>query len=180
MKCRILLILSLIICYSCRDDLSINNPESTDERLRYVISLEESITKGYPIASAQDTAFKSFGLFAYHTSSDFNTSDNITDFFSLNKPVEKNAEEWILDSTYYWPQTGYLTFFAYAPYNSPEIELTYSSGATPVLKYSVPQNVTEQPDLMISIPQKNKYRDTIPIVFKHALRSEERRVGKEC
>ena len=73
----------------------------------------------------------------------------------------------------YWPFSGKLSFFAYAPYISRtflQAAPDYVSGY-PRLSYSPTANVTEQPDFCIADPVLDRHTtaEPIPLVFHHAM-----------
>lgn len=138
---------------------------------------EQEHTKGTPINSASDELFTEFGLFAYHTTDYFDYEEIPTEFYFNgdfdNKTVIKtDNNQWTLDATYYWPQNGYISFFAYAPYTSGSsngIKLVYEDNDIPSITYTVPNNFATQPDLMVAVPQLNIFKETVDIKFAHAL-----------
>ena len=73
----------------------------------------------------------------------------------------------------YWPFSGKLSFFAYAPYISStflQFASDYVSGY-PRMNYSPTTNVTDQPDFCIADPVLDRHMTTepIPLVFHHSL-----------
>lgn len=135
-------------------------------------SLPSHLTKGTPINSATDAEFKNIGILGYHTPSMFASTTSPTSSFLPNVEVDKSGDnQWNFDKTYLWPQTGKVSFFAYAPYASSTNGITIESiqGATPSLSYTVPTSVANQPDLMVATPQMDLFKTTVPLQFTHAL-----------
>lgn len=106
-----------------------------------------------------------FGVFGYYTTSDWTTS--ATPNFMYNQKV--SGANWGYEPLKYWPATGKISFFAYAPYDE-HAELTANTVAdTPTLTYTVPDAVGEQIDLLVAGAQKNQTGNTVNFTFKHAL-----------
>lgn len=163
----------LLLLGSCTDvyenDDSIYNPDIIQWR---VSVLENDNTRGIPISSAQDADFNSVGLMAYQTEEHFENTTAPTSAFFPNKEARKNsADNWGLDKIYYWPQSGYISFFAYAPYANANngITITPNQTGAPVLNYTVPPLVENQPDLMIATPKMNLFKEVADLEFSHAL-----------
>ena len=73
----------------------------------------------------------------------------------------------------YWPLSGKLSFFAYAPYTSSQniwVDPDYTVGF-PRMSYKPTQDVTNQPDFCIAQPvlDQHKTTDAIPLHFMHSL-----------
>ncbi len=68
---------------------------------------------GTPVGRS-DTAFPydKFGVYAYHTEGDSETQ------FMVNQYVYKEGDVWKYSPTQYWPFSGTLSFYAYAPYST--------------------------------------------------------------
>ncbi len=106
-----------------------------------------------------------FGVFGYYTTGDWTTS--ATPNFMYNQKV--SGEDWGYEPLKYWPATGKISFFAYAPYDE-DAELSANTEAgTPTLTYTVPDAVGEQIDLLVAGAQKDKTGNTVEFSFKHAL-----------
>lgn len=171
--CKLLVCLILFIQYSCRDEFMKDSPSSGSDRISCKVNIPTSfMTRGTPINSASDTLFTDIGILGYHTTGSFNETPDAESSFFPNLMVSKtNSGQWKFSQTYFWPQTGYLSFFAYAPYASATngINLSNNQNNNPTLSYTVPHQVAEQPDLMIAAPQKDKFKEEIQLNFSHAL-----------
>ncbi|MEG0949178.1 MAG: fimbrillin family protein [Bacteroidales bacterium] len=171
--------LKLLIClilsaqYACRDEFMKDSSSTGSDRINCKVSIPTTfVTRGTPINSANDTLFTDIGILGYHTASLFNDATDAESSFFPNVIVNKtNNGQWKFSQTYFWPQTGYLSFFAYAPYASVSngISLSSEQGNNPTLSYTVPHQVANQPDLMVATPQKNKFKEEIQLNFSHAL-----------
>ena len=158
---------------SCADDLNDNQNENAKNQIHCTVNVADRfMTKGTPVNSATDETFKTLGILGYHTLDKFAADETATSDFLPNLQIKKSGTNtWLFDKLHYWPQKGYVSFFAYAPYATSQngITIQNSQGHTPVLTYSVPHSAADQPDLMIAVPQIDKSRQEIPLDFTHAL-----------
>lgn len=171
-----ILVVSLLLTsfLACNDITDSNTLDSN--AIQYTVSVDTSLspdlTKGTPINSVTDVTFKNIGVLGYHTSNEFASTTAPSSDFLPNVALNKTGtNQWNFSKTYLWPQTGKISFFAYAPYASKENGITISSvqGATPSLSYMLPANVANQPDLMIAAPQMDLFKTVVPLQFSHAL-----------
>lgn len=164
-------ILSFLI--SCKDDFMREESTSSSDIVSCKVNVPTSfMTRGTPINSEKDTLFKNIGVLGYHTTGKFEeTTDPESSFFPNVMISKASGDQWKFSQTYYWPQTGCLSFFAYAPYATETngISTTNVQGNNPVLTYTLPHAVADQPDLMIATPQKDKFKEEIQLSFSHAL-----------
>lgn len=162
-----------LLLISCNDEyFKLEN--ISEEQLKWNVEVisNDINTKGIPITSASDTAFKNLGIIAYHSTELFDpTTMNPADFnlFIPDIEVSKKDNQWIIDGNYFWTQNGMLSFYAYAPYNALGVTVENISSGSPQINYNVPLNVVEQSDLMIAVNQFNLNQQTVPIQLKHAL-----------
>ncbi len=128
---------------------------------------------------AQNGTIENFGVYAYYVADQFNAT-TATPNFMLNTQVEKSSGDWKYSPLMYWPNSGTLSFYAYAPFalpNDPYITLssTHTTAGAPQLTYKVPEVITEQRDLLIADPLLDKTRTDVNankklvLPFKHAL-----------
>ena len=134
---------------------------------------------------------KGFGVYAYYTGgtnweSAMNTA---TPTFFTNQQVKWSTSiapaGWDYETKKYWPgeSNNYkISFFAYAPYeeetdNTGDLITTLSSSSTtgdPSIKYTVPETVSNQIDLLVADPVTDTYyKDdnggTVSFTFNHVL-----------
>lgn len=57
-----------------------------------------------------------FGVFASYTGDNVYENVTVTPDFMYNQKVTADGSNWVYNPLKYWPNTGYTTFFAYAPY----------------------------------------------------------------
>lgn len=105
-----------------------------------------------------------FGVLGYYTEDDW--AETATPNFMHNQKV--SGEDWGYEPLKYWPATGKISFFAYAPHGTGTLSDNTTAG-TPTLIYTVPDAVGEQIDLLVAGAQKNQTGNTVNFTFKHAL-----------
>lgn len=166
-------VFSIFLFLSCTDEYQSDEEQYDPDVINCSVHvIEKENTRGIPIISADDANFKSIGLMGYYTEQLYADTQNPTSSFFPNKQITKNSsDKWTLDKTYYWPQTGYISFFAYAPYANATngITITNTQTGAPKLSYTVPQEVAQQPDLMISTPKMDLFKEVVDLGFSHAL-----------
>lgn len=133
------------------------------------------LTRGTPIENAD--GILSMGVFCGLTDGSFTTTsrpNNYMDNVSVGRA--NNSAPFTYSPLKYWPtdEGKRLSFFAYAPHSSTLSEGTLSfttAAGTPTLAYTVPPDVTRQPDLMVAVPQTDRTKAAGEIGFemKHAL-----------
>lgn len=169
-----ILALSAMICfYSCSDDEFRESVSADSGSIEFKVSLpEEFKTKGTPIDSENNPLFNTIGIMGYQTKASFNSTANpVSDFMPNVEITKSSSNKWQFAKRYYWPQSGYVSFFAYSPYANPSngIEITAPQSGIPVLQYTVPHQVADQPDLMIASQQLDFFKTEVPLAFTHSL-----------
>ena len=173
----------IMIFFSC-DELvqmeEIYDGQGAIDFSTYIYSEEEfvtsrtdnSLTRG---SVTDNNSLNNFGVYAYYTSSQFD-SRTATPNYMCNQKVEKNNNNWVYSPVMYWPSSGNLSFFAYSPYGNSSINLNsaHNTVGYPQIKYTVPDNVQQQTDLLVSTPVYNRTKENnggspIHLSFKHAL-----------
>jgi len=132
----------------------------------------EGQTKGSLISN---TTLDRFGVFAFsHPTGGFDPALSKPDFF-YNLSVEKSGAKWLYNPITYWPPTGSISFFAYAPHSSTTGgAITHSSQSDvgfPIITYTLPDAIPNQIDLLTSIPVYEARNQATPVEFElyHAL-----------
>lgn len=137
---------------------------------------------------AGEVAFtgESFGVYAYYDSGASNTASEQGQTFMANEKVVPAAPGWQVEGkTYYWPKSGNIDFFAYAPYASSGAWVAYknsdhtlagnftsATGAEDYLYSSMAMNYTKNdPQYKVSDTDQDnvKVSDGVPVLFHHAL-----------
>ena len=135
--------------------------------------VREKTTRGTEINTSN--FYNSFGLFGYFYDSDKSWT---TDGSSLNPETSMNdlhitqsASSWT--TSVYWPgSTKKSTFFAYAPHNCEGVSWASQITGAPNMTYTVPQNVSDQKDLLVAKSTEDISCDgktSVALTFKHAL-----------
>lgn len=156
---------------SCNDDVLTEKNSDSKDLIQCEVQAPSFVSKGTPVDSEKDPLFNTFGLLGYETNDLYESSVDPKSLFMSNVKLEKNQETWNFGHKYYWPQSGYFSFFAYSPFASSVngIQIESIQGKTPYLTYKLSHNVADQPDLMISNAEKNLYKQNIQLKFAHAL-----------
>lgn len=139
----------------------------------------DAVTRGAPVASVDDFPSE-FGLSAICYVGEWEGNENKwTTNFAHNLKVSKSGGEWIPESKLSWMGSGDIKFFAYSPYfpdasgteEKPVVSHSSSDDkGVPVLTYTVPEDVTEQPDLMTAVTDcKGSQGGAVELSFKHVL-----------
>lgn len=140
------------------------------------ILTKQPITRGTPITNEDEMT--DMGVFCSYTgTNDWTVTDAPDKMF--NHKMIYNAGKWDYDGIQEkWNATTVddrFTFFAYAPFassaNGIQVNGTSATKEIPTLTYTVPTDVTKQPDLMVAIPRKNTPPLSSPVTLqmRHAL-----------
>ena len=122
----------------------------------------------------------------------FDTSNNFNVIADVNHggnwSTEVNNENvsystankiWQTSATHYWPESGStVIFYAYYP-TSISSSIAHTAGSAPVFSYTVPDNATDQIDILASAKTSvtgNSYNQ-IPVDFKHIFAAVNFQVG---
>lgn len=136
-------------------------------------------------ANLDNSNLSSFGVFAFYTGQNSweSVSATILPNYLYNQEVkrQKQGDEWsawTYSPVMYWPKAEEkLSFFAYAPFATPEngIKISSKTHTGPfTLTYRVPVEVKNQQDILYTLPLLDQSKDSylnknIPLNFKHAL-----------
>lgn len=127
-----------------------------------------SESRGVPVASLSD--YGSFGVFAHLYSGAWEQASPTLSSPYMNdiKVTEGSDGIWNPQGLYYWPAKGHnIRFFAYAPHGTAAY-----SGETGNITYTVPAEVTDQPDLLAACSGEYAGGDAhsaVPLAFRHIL-----------
>ncbi|MEG1615334.1 MAG: fimbrillin family protein [Bacteroidales bacterium] len=135
------------------------------------ISLNSPVTRG-PLLS-NDLIYE-MGVFASRSVGEFNPDEDILNYMYNQKVVRENAQsEWYYTPLKYWPLSGQVSFFAYAPYvDDGNTMLTFSpksQAGKPTFNYDMSPSIADQIDLLVAEPVMNKTEGQINFKFKHYL-----------
>ena len=128
--------------------------------------------------ATDNTTIDNFGVYAYYTEGDYNESTSVPNFMFNTKVSRTSSTSWTYNPVMYWPVVGGVSFFAYSPHDDPNITLgsTPTTKGAPLITYTVPNEVVNHRDLLISKPLYNQTKTSLnnvnkklTIPFKHAL-----------
>ncbi len=135
------------------------------------------VTRGTPVSDASELA--DIGTFGYHTGHNNWTEADLPDRM-FNRRLYRDGAVWKYNGTpARWDGSSasdLFTFYAYAPYASAEngivVNGNASSPGVPTLTYTVPADVTEQPDIMVAVPRVDIVKPAggyVSLTMEHAL-----------
>ena len=132
-------------------------------------------SRATPISGNTFDTSKSFNVIA-----DVNHGGNWTTEVNNETASYSTANNiWQTSASHYWPGTGNIVnFYAYYPTNISG-SITHTSGSAPVLSYTVPDNATDQIDILTSSKAGvtgDSYSKT-PVDFKHIFAAVQFQVG---
>ena len=178
----ILLSAALLIAFTSCDK---SNPElaaNESDKIDFVATpYHESFIQANQARGSEtgDDGMQNFGIYTYYTADAFNPESS-TPNFMCNTLVEKTNSQWTYTPLMFWPNSGNLSFFAYSPYAGADdryttLGSTLTTTGCPQLTYTVPDNVIDQRDLLVSVPLIDQTKDDVnangklPLTFRHAL-----------
>lgn len=135
--------------------------EYTDMPMYFDVAIvSEPITKGLPVTSVNAS---SMGVYAYYTETTAWSAARAaaTPNWMNNQPIGRvnNTAPWASDQTVYWPAytagswETKLSFFAYAPYATPDNGIVLSVGVgVPQIAFDIDTEVNGQTDLLLATP----------------------------
>lgn len=132
-------------------------------------------TRGTSIAAGDiGTAIgKKPAVLAYHTESDW--ANTATPNFMYNTELTNSASSWTYSPIKFWPNTGKVSFFAYAPHDGTGMSLSSKTATgTPKITFTVQSDPSSQIDLLLAAPVMNNTKvahsaSAVTLSFKHAL-----------
>lgn len=150
----------------------------------------ETLTRGKPVHESGDLPAH-FGLSAIcYTGTLEGNEDEWTTNFAHNMKVSVASGKPV-DDKLDWMGSGNVRFFAYSPYSGEESAkgiISHSSAGekgVPTLTYTVPADVTKQPDLLVATADcagdgsVGTTQGKVSLTFKHALTAITIKTGKE-
>lgn len=166
------IIFAFIFC-SCTNEVTFYGDTSPDNI--HFLPTSGPITRGTALTSA--FGISDMGIFGYYTQTNSWSAVKTTATPNRINNIQwtQNNGSWGPTSSCPWksdiPDTDNFSFFAYSPYQSGTngISVTSTTGV-PVLTYTVPTDVSSQPDLMVATTKDVRSTiNTVPLNFKHAL-----------
>jgi hypothetical protein len=105
-----------------------------------------------------------FGVYAYATDTKTNYSGYYIENAKVTGAVQDDAStRWTSATTYYWPESASLRFYAYAPYSS-----STTLNADTTLTYTVSSTIADQKDLLYAT-SATREGNKVTFAFAHAL-----------
>ena len=183
-----LAIASILFIASCsKQDGAIENITPQGDAISFAVkavSASEATTRATgEINNISNLQSNSFGVFASYTGLHKYSDSNVSSDFIYNEEVSYDpGEGWTYSPVRYWPNgegedaalPHYVSFFAYAPYNSPCISDVSNAHETgdPWITYKLAADVANQEDLLYAMQldqTKQAIGDCVTFEFQHAL-----------
>lgn len=122
-------------------------------------------TRGLPVTSLDK--YGSFHVQAHCT----DNGTPVSQFYMDDNATNSDGTVWSTSQVRYWPgENRTLQFFAWAPADA-AFTATPGSPESTTFKYTVPDNATEQKDIVVAATgqYKGDYEQQVPLTFKHIL-----------
>ena len=177
----ILFIILFPFILGCHPELKDILPIQNDGSIQFKIKTpDKTFTRGLPIENANNISEMS--IYGYYTGNgdDYEWSEVYTaaipNFMCgttiTNSGYTTGTNNWTYSPTIYWPSytNSNVTFYAYYPIASSTngLSIVDSIGGL-TFNYNAPTVCTDQPDLMLAVPQFNLTSGTVSLAMKHAL-----------
>ena len=175
-----------VICFtaSLSDTRSASQTRGTSGHLEieqedWLVGTEQSVTRGTPVTLLEGSA----GVIGYVYETWSDDIKPLTNFH--NKQFNFDGDELTAASNNVrWAtlEQSKVRFYAYAPYNLTGGTLSSKEqGGSPQLTYTVKGTPSEQHDLIVaSWEGQSDYKQSIPLVFNHALTAVRFKIGFGC
>lgn len=107
----------------------------------------------------------------------YNTGANALGAGTLDKPLMENVlvswseseTKWAPSTTYYWPSTGNVQFFAFSSKSSIALTASTTDKYPTIVGYTVPAAAASQEDLLVANATGTIATSTVSFTFTHAL-----------
>lgn len=166
------------LCFLMQEEEFSGNSLSTKASVYTGTSLPESVSIGF-------TAYKYENSGAAASAWTLHTSPSVMEAV-YDGSRNGRSKKWVPTTRLLWPGSGYVKYFAYAPFEAAGATVTAASGAAPSIAYTVPATYDEQVDLLVADAASScEYEGDplvtaidVPLTFNHALTAIRFRVGK--
>lgn len=171
MKKTLLAVVAALAMVSCSQN-EIDGIDNGKQDARNEIKFGYSVVGRATVTTT--TTLEHFKVNAYsHSEASYAANITTSDLMS-NIQFDKDTEsKWSAagDAKYYWPTTGSVTFFGYSPTTIANENYTKTEKNSPVLTYTVADNITNQEDVLITKLTKavTTKKDAVALSFSHAL-----------
>lgn len=177
---KLILFLVLLLLTGCQeealeptDDNRPNVDGSVGFRLKAddaAIDMEGLQTKGTPHNTLEKYNTVNVNVYSHTSEYDATTDNDVEPFREIE--LEQKDAKWEYDPHMVWPGDKKLSFMAYASdiaFAEAGITCIPSTGAPDSIKYTVPTDVSKQPDLLVSTLFNQTKVDNVSLTMKHAL-----------
>ena len=170
--------LTLLATACAHDDFNLPQPPAGDAVSFRTQTLDDFVTRAAGATTHGTYAIQSMGIYAGYTADTWNESTHKCNTFFDNLHVSRTSDtsSWEYTDEKFWPGSGYLSFFAYAPhrdhtsYGTNKPTITVPSTGTPTLQYTIADSHDKQIDLLLATPQANQVKhDYVTLPLRHAL-----------
>lgn len=161
--------LAALAITSCTQNEEIEAPSQKSE-----IKFNTAVSKTSRATGITTETFAKFKAYAYNTDDVYASATSINPFIKgieFSKPKEDNTA-WTTTNTIYWPESDYVSFFAYHITTDADVKWGENPVITtaPTLTYTVKQAIASQEDLIVAEQMnKKKAGGAVTLNFKHAL-----------
>ncbi|MEG0518283.1 MAG: fimbrillin family protein [Bacteroidales bacterium] len=183
-----LLFMGTLVASCSREDPIDCSPQLNKKAIQFAVAQEDDFVDVQQVTTKATELTNGniphFGVFAAYLASGTYAATKPAPNYMYNQKVAKNGTTWECTPAQYWPTTGSLSFFAYAPFRNDDTAITFSPSTqtgAPTLTYTTPQDVASQLDLLAAAPLYDQAPRTtsLPITFKHILSSIEFSASKD-
>lgn len=143
--------------------------------------LEDYVTKAVPYSSTSGieidgTKHLGMAAYTYPSNSPAPAASAKTVYGTRTLDYSGTSGRWLPTDALYYPntQSGYIQFFAFAPYDAAVTSFTADSEADPTITYTVPAAINSQRGLLVAEPVERQSMPAltevnVPLVFHHVL-----------
>ena len=141
--------------------------------------LEDYVTKAVPYSSTsgiETSTHIGMAAYTYASNSPVPAASAKTVYGTRTLDYSGTSGRWLPTENLYYPntQTGYIQFFAFAPYDAAVTDVTADNFADPTISYIVPAAIASQKGLLVASPVERRAMPAltevnVPLVFHHVL-----------
>lgn len=148
---------------SCSQNEELEAPSQSSE-----INFTPVVSKSTRAVITENAHFNEFTAYGYAHDEVFDGTFTTT---VMDGGIFKKADNWATTGHYYWPTSGFVSFFAYAgaTVNKSNYVATSVVGSRPTLTYTVLSDITKQEDLVVAQKTGQQKQNEVALTFKHAL-----------
>lgn len=163
-KLTFMCVAASFLTVSCTETIDLNNNDYETNGIQFTMASDIVQSRGLPVLSSGD--IPDMGVFAYYTGDGAANNwaaqgASATPGYMNNIQITNNGGVWSYDDPVYWPHAAdaNVSFFAYSPYATADNGIIMNvTTSIPSITYTVPENCSNQPDLMVSslLQDRNK------------------------